>query len=166
MSAALEAFRRGFFQADSYALRKDGPPLELIDALDEAERLQAEEELLLKLDGRDDWIAQGLGRLRSQRAVPVLRQLIFWDKCDSNAAYATAIFLINGDTSLEYLVVREAKAWNPLPLSNTVYGRIDAIHHLAMFKTPLALAVLDELTHDPDYLVAYNAKVVLGRPTR
>lgn len=166
MSEALEAFRRGFFQADTYALRKDGPPLELIAALDEAERLQAEEELLLKLDGRDDWIAQGLGRLRSQRAVPLLRKHLFWGKCGSRATYATAIYLITGDTSMEYWVVREARAWNPFSFDTITYQKIYAIHHLAMFKTPSALAVLDELTRDSEYLVAQNAKQVLGRPTR
>jgi hypothetical protein len=166
MSVALEAFRRGFFQADTYALRKDGPPLELIDALDGADRLQAEEELLLRLDGRDDWIAQGLGRLRSQRAVPVLRKHLFWGKCGSRATYATAIYLITGDTSMEYWVAREARAWNPFSFDIITYEKIHAIHHLAVFKTPSAVKVLDELCHDSDYLVSDNAKRVLGRPTR
>lgn len=35
-----------------------------------------------------------------------------------------------------------------------------------MFQTPSALKVLDELTRDSEYLVAQNAKAVLGRPTR
>ena len=41
--------------------------------------------------------------------------------------------------------------------------RLDAIHCLGRFKTDSAHQLLSELTHDPDYLVSYNAKLAGGQ---
>ena len=163
-SKELAAFRSGYYEANTWAARKDGPPDYLIDALNEADRVIAEEELLQRLDGSDHWTVSALAKLRSQKAVPKLRNLLL-TKSSLRADIATAIYLITGDDSFEYLVIREAKAWSLFP-SWIRFTRIDAIHLLANFKTASAFKVLDALCYDKDHLIAYNAKLALKRPTR
>ena len=74
------------------------------------------------------------------------------------AVIATAIYELTGDETMEKEVASVAAAGD-----REWVHRLDAIHCLGRFKTDSAHKLLCELTHDPDYLVSYNAKLAGGR---
>ena len=156
-SPAWTNFERDFLNANSWPQRKDGFPADLLEALSPEERQRAETILLERLDGRDDWPILGVALLGSKRAIPVLEQLLKQTSTPAlRALTARALFELTGDTSLEVHPARLATD------VNAFWGtRIDAIYHLARFRTATAQVTLESLQDDSEYLVAYNAKRAL-----
>lgn len=153
MTAAWDAFEREFLGANSWAQRKDGFPGELLDALGPEEKLRAEEILLERLDGSDDWPIRAMGWLGCVRAVSRLRGLLEHELATIRAFAATAIYDLTGDAALEGIVRGIAAdpqlAW---------MMRLDAVYCLGHFATDSARRALKALEGDPDYLISYNAK--------
>ena len=159
MSAAWAHFEQDFLNAKTWPQRKDGFPGDLIDALSPAERQRAIAILKEKLDGRDDWPVRAMAYLRVTESVPSLQDLLRGARSPMmRAVIAAAIYELTGDEAMEREVMSVASA------SGREWGhRLDAIHCLGRFKMDSAQKLLNKLTHDPDYLVSYNAKLAGGR---
>ena len=159
MSAAWSQFEQDFLNANSWAQRRDGYPGDLLNALSPEERTRAGSLLREKLDGRDSWPIKAMAQLGVTDSVPALRRLLDTVRLPSTRAeIATTISELTGDATMEQLVAAVATSREMLWMV-----RLEAVHCLARFKTTSAHHVLCDLTHDPEYLVAYNAKQLGGR---
>jgi hypothetical protein len=157
MSPAWSNFDRDFLNANSWGQRKDGFPANLLDALSPGERDRAIGILKRKLDGKDDWPVRAMAHLGVTESVPALRSLLQKVEYPTlRAVIATAIFDLTGDATMEGEVAAAANTGEWM-------HRLDAIYCLSHFKTPSAQKALDDLTHDSNYLVSYNAKRAGGR---
>jgi hypothetical protein len=155
--SAYDDFQQDFLNANTWAQRKDGLPLDLLDALSDAEKLTAEEELLHRVENDDPWVIQGLAHLKSARALERLRPLLNLKTGLMQVHIATAIYELSGDLSMERIVADFVANEN-----NHWAVKIDAIYCLAKFKTESARVVLHRLESDKEHLIVYNAKRVLG----
>lgn len=159
MSTCLEAFRKYYLNADSWELRKDGPPLQLLDCLSEDERAVAEDELIRRIRQGDDWPIRGLGHIRSVKAIPALQTLMTESKPALQAVIAHAIWKINRDPGCIPVILAASQKitfWQEL---------IDLIYLLPDFHDPRTDALVIEYLSHPEYLVAYNATRASGLPT-
>lgn len=161
----LAAFRREYFgPIDRYLAWREGYEADAtrLDALNPAERRQAEEELLAALrSGNGDARAiLGLSHLRSDEALPLLHYCL---RTGTDAYYAlTAIARITPaglDRTLLAEVLRTAT--NRSQLMYLLLALPDGFA-LPQVGSAVASAVLGRLTH-PDYLVRYHALNALRR---
>lgn len=155
MSNGLNAFRNEFLGANTWAQRKDGIPLYLIDLLSDEELLVAEKELIERIQLEDTWPIIGLGYMGSSKALPKLYALLEKSRHLVRITLAHAIFKINHDPDMKDLVLQETAAienWSQL---------IEVIYMLADFKDERSQTLLMHLAEHPDYLVSYHAKKVL-----
>jgi hypothetical protein len=159
MPSAYQNFQRHFLHPDQYD-RQDGTPLDLLDKLSPEEKLKAEEELLKRLNGRDNWIAEGLGHLKSKRALPKLYEILErkWNRA-TRAKIATAIWNISNDEEMLKVVIKSSH-YSLLAIFNRFYeyDMLDVVHCLAQFPQKEARTRLEELTFDSDFLISDNAK--------
>ena len=110
MAAAYQQFIDHFLNPSGREAA-DGCPVELIDKLTPEEALQAEKELIKRLScWRDDWPIIGLGHMRSEKALPQLRNLLKWARGATKAQIATAIWKIAGDDEMVNVVIRSSRA--------------------------------------------------------
>lgn len=79
MPDAFTQFERDFLHANTWPHRKDVVPLYLLDQLSPEERVRAEDRLIESLSVGDSWPAEGLGHLRSTKALPALYNLKTFD---------------------------------------------------------------------------------------
>lgn len=159
MSVDWYNFEKDFLNANSWPQRKDGFPVDLLDALSPEERERAIVILKNKLDGRDDWPIQAMAHLHVSESLPTLRKLLQnVNEPATRAMIATAIYELAGDLTMEEEVAAVAASRKLLWVQ-----RLDAIHCLGRFKTDSARQLLNELTNDPDYLVSSNAKLAGGK---
>ena len=150
-------FESEFLNANSWAQRKDGVPLDLLDSLDTRDRERAVAQLLSRLDGRDTWPIDGLAHLREVSALSPLRKLLGHRSAIIRAHAAAAIFALEGDTSVE------SYASSLVTSADAHWGdRIDAIWCLVKFRTQSAKAALEQASRDSEFLVSYNAKRALA----
>ncbi len=159
MSNKLEAFRRYYLNADSWELRKDGPPLQLLDGLSDQERMVAEDELIRRIESGDDWPIRGLGHIRSVKALPELKAILDDSKPALQAIIAHAIWKISEDPGIIPVIIAASQkitSWQEL---------IDLVYLLPDFHDPRTDAMLSEYRNHPEYLVAYNATRASGLPT-
>lgn len=159
MTDNLSRFFSHFLHANSWELRKDGVPLDLIDSLSPQERIVAESALIEKLDLSDDWPIHGLARLQSQKALPRLYDLLSIAKPGMKVSIAHAIYRICRDQSMIPQVV------SSVPLIESEYQLIDIIYLLPEFKDSRIDALLHSLREDSRYLVACNATRAMGLST-
>ena len=158
-SQAYTCFEIDFLEANSWPQRKEGVPLNLLDALDADERAMAEAALLQRLSPGDDWPALGLGHLRSQKALAPLRALLAKSAGTVRAAAALAIWQISRDPAMCDVLIR-------LTHDNDTENReslkcfimIEVIHCLAHPPYLAAVTRLVELKRSGNYLFAYNAR--------
>jgi hypothetical protein len=163
MPSAYQNFLKSFLHPDQYE-RRDGTPLDLLDKLLPEEKLNAEKELLKRLDGRDDWIIEGLGHLKSKAALPKLYELLRkkWRRT-IRAIIATAIWNICNDQKMLKVVLESSyysffAAYNPF----YEYAMIDVVLCLAQFPQKEARLRLEELASNEYYLISYNAKAAIN----
>lgn len=162
-SKAYEDFEHDFLNANSWPQRKDGVPLELLDALDGHERAKAETALIQRISADDDWPACGLGHLRSQKALIPLRALLPKTKGSVRAATALAIWQIARDpTMVDELLRLSRSEYTDHDKSLKTFTMIDVIYCLAHLPQSAAAARLEELKQSANYLIAYNAKSAFG----
>lgn len=72
----IDRFRKDFLGANTWAQRKDGVPIDLLDKLTRDELKIAETELMQALSLRDHWPIIGLGHIQSKAALPKLYELL------------------------------------------------------------------------------------------
>ncbi len=159
IGANLDAFRRNYLNADSWELRKDGPPLQLLDSLSDDERAIAEDELIRRIHSGDDWPIRGLGHLRSVKALPELKGILNDSKPALQAIIAHAIWKISEDPGIIPVILKASQQitnWQEL---------IDLIYLLPDFHDPRTDALLAVYRDHAEYLVAYNATRASGLST-
>lgn len=161
MKNRLDEFRSEYLNANSWAQRKDGVPLDLLDKLDSSELIIAEQELIQAASLRDSWPILGLGHIRSQKALPVLYELLTKATDSYKVIIAHSIFQINKDEDMISITLKELSQsgkWSEFIL-------IDIIYLLPDFHNDKINSCLSEFMNSNEYLVAYNAARVLGYST-
>ncbi|MEP5341580.1 MAG: hypothetical protein ABJL44_03275 [Algibacter sp.] len=160
MSKKLETFREHFLNAKSWGQRKDGVPLELLENLNEKELEIAEKELIEKLSLKDDWPIDGLGHIKSQKALPKLYDLLQKSKKGIKVSIAHSIFQISEDKEMIDIVLTEMpklKHWTEI---------IHMLYLLPIFKDDKINKMLNDYREHKEYLVAYNATQAMGVSTK
>ena len=159
-SNKLEIFRKEFLNANSWAQRKDGVPLGLLDNLTNEELEIAENELIENLDLKDDWPINGLGHIKSKKALPKLYGLLEKSKKGIKISIAHSIFQISEDKEMTDIVLTEMpklKHWTEI---------IHMLYLLPIFKDERIDSMLNCYREHKDYLVAYNATQAMGLSTK
>ena len=162
-SQAYNIFEWDFLNANSWEQRKDGVPLNLLDALDASDKKLAEDALIEKLSLRDDWPARGLGHIRSQKSLPKLRELFPHANGTMRAAIALAIWQIARDKNMrDELINLSISEYTDDDKSSKTFTMIDVIHCLAHLPYPEVVERLEKLKTSANSFIAYNANYALG----
>jgi hypothetical protein len=155
----LDIFRQEFLGANTWAQRKDGVPLDLLDNLSVDELKTAEAELIQTANLGDSWQIIGLGHIKSSKALPLLYKLLDQSKQSIRVTIARSIFQINSDQQMIDIVMNE------MPKITREYELINVIYMLPYFQNKEITALLNKLRFHKEYLVAYNATQALGLST-
>lgn len=156
-SEAYTRFLRTFFQAP----QRDGPDLRVLDELSVAEREQAEELMLARLPDSLEAM-EGLGYLRSTRAVEPLRELMRRGRSLSVHA-AIALWRIRPDQEAFNLLCQAVK---DRPRLRRRPERVDAAAALTHIDRREALAALITALDDRDIAVRANAEQAVSERLR
>ena len=156
MTSNLDIFRREFLGANTWAQRKEGAPLELLDKLSPEELKIAELELIRSASLHDTWPILGLGHIKSAESLPRLYELLNNSESSFKVTIAYAIFKICQDVQMIDIVLKE------LPGITNQYDLIDVLYLLPAFKNEKITTLLDNYRNHEEYLVAYNATNALG----
>ena len=159
MTKELEAFYKDYLNANSWPQRKDGVPLDLLDNLNQADKIIAEKELIEHADLKDSWPIIGLGYLKSTLSLDKLYNLLDKGSKHIKITIAHSIFLINNDSRMIEIVLKETERLN------NQYEIIDILYMLPDFKDSRVDKVLNDFRNHKEYLVAYNATRALGLST-
>lgn len=159
MTNNLDIFRKEFLGANTWAQRKDGVPLDLLDNLSAEELKVAETELIKAASLRDDWPIVGLGHIKSKDALPSLTKLLSQRKGAMRVKIAHSIFQISQDDEMRKVVL------DTMPQITGEFELIDVLYYLPFFKDDRITDLLHSYRNDKKYLVAYNATRYLGLPT-
>lgn len=155
----MDIFRQEFLGANTWAQRKDGVPLDLLDKLSADELKTAEAELIQSANLGDSWQIIGLGHIKSVKALPTLYKLLDQSENGMKVTIAHSIFQITGDSKMVDIVLSE------VPKITSQYELINVLYMLPDFKDEKTSTLLDNFRSDKEYLVAYNATQALGLPT-
>jgi hypothetical protein len=155
----LEVFRQEFLNANTWAQRKEGVPLDLLDNLSAAELKTAEIELIQAATLNDTWPIIGLGHIRSKDSLPILYALLVKSTKHIKVTIAHSIFQICADSKMIDIVLEEVHQITDL------YEIISILYMLPSFKDERVNLMLNNFRTHKDYLVAYNATRYLGLPT-
>ena len=159
MTNNLDIFRKEFLEANTWAQRKDGVPLDLLDNLTDEELKIAEVELINVVSLKDDWPIVGLGHIKSKDALPTLYDLLDKSKGSMKVTIAHSIFQICQDTKMIEIVLET------MPRITNQYELIDVLYYLPDFKDKRITELHNNYRNHKEYLVAYNATRYLGLPT-
>ena len=118
----LKIFRNEFLNANTWAQRKDGVPLYLLDKLSAEELKTAENELIKAADPGDTWPIIGLGHIKSKNSLPVLYKLLPKSGKYFRITVACSIYKICQDRSMIDIVLKET------PELTSLYEIIDIIY--------------------------------------
>ncbi len=155
----LDIFRKEFLEANTWAQRKDGVPLELLDNMTDGELKIAEVELINGLSLKDNWPILGLGHIKSKDALPLLYDLLDKSKGSMKVTIAHSIFQICQDSKMIDTVLET------MPIITSQYELIDVLYYLPDFKDKRVTELHNNYRNHKEYLVAYNATQSLGLPT-
>lgn len=155
----LNIFRKDFLGANTWAQRKDGVPLDLLDNLTNEELKTAEIELIKVVSLKDNWPIVGLGHIKSKDALPTLYDLLDKSKGSMKVTIAHSIFQICQDTKMTETVLET------MPKITSEFELIDVLYHLPDFKDKRITELHHSYRNNKYYLVAYNAARSLGLPT-
>jgi hypothetical protein len=158
-SPAYTAFLDDYLHANTWSQRKDGCPLDLLDALTPQEKTRAESELLMNLSLGDSWPIEGLGHLKSKAALPRLRQMLPSAQNSIIAYVALAIWKIDRDPTMCGITIKASiDFYTDDERSSNTFTMTDIIYCLAQFPLPEALERLKELEKSSNSLISYNAE--------
>jgi len=155
----LDIFRKEFLGANTWAQRKDGVPLDVLDNLTPDELNTAEAELIKSANLGDTWQIIGLGHIKSKDALPTLYSLLDKSNKGMKVTIAYSIFQICQDQKMIDIVLEE------VPKTTNQYELIDVLYMLPAFKDELVTALLNAFRDHKEYLIAYNATRAMGLPT-
>lgn len=155
----LDIFRKEFLEANTWAQRKDGVPLGLLDNLTSEELKIAEIELIKVVSLKDDWPIVGLGHIKSKDARQPLYDLLEKSKGSMKVTIAHSIFQICQDTKMIETVLET------MPRITNQYELINVLYYLPNFKDKRITELHNNYRNHNEYLVAYNATQSLGLPT-
>jgi hypothetical protein len=155
----LDIFRKEYLHANTWAQRKDGVPLDLLDKLSGEEIKVAEAELIKAASLQDSWPIVGLGHIKSKDAVPTLYELLEKSKGAMKVTIAHSIFQIIQDEKMIEIVLET------MPKITNEFELIDVLYYLPDFKDKRIIDLHHRYRDHKDYLVAYNATRYLGLPT-
>lgn len=159
MKDNLEIFRKEFLNANTWAQRKDGVPLDLLDGLNKDEQKIAAKELIQALSLSDIWPIRGVGYLKLTEALPKLYALLPQSEKGMKVTIAHSIFNINQDPAMITITLSattELTDW---------YELIDILYLLPDFKDERTTRLLNDFREHQEYLVAYNATRAMKLPT-
>lgn len=159
MTNNLDIFRKEFLEAKSWAQRKDGVPLDLLDNLTDKELKIAEIELINVVSLKDNWPIVGLGHIKSKDALLTLYDLLDKSKGSMKVTIAHSIFQICQDTKMIEIVLET------MPRITNQFELIDVLYYLPDFKDNRVKELHHNYRNYKEYLVAYNATQSLGLPT-
>src|SRR3954470_4099362 len=132
--------------------RAGGPTTGLFDEMPRAQRRRIEHELLHRLardPSTDGWVLAALGTLRSEEAVPMLRDLVRGPVAEDAAIALWRISRWRGAVRvLDRVVKAERGKEDRRPPSLT--RRIEAARYLAEIGSPTAKATLNDVATDGD----------------
>ena len=159
MKDNLEIFRKDYLNANTWAQRREGVPLDLLDNLTKEELKIAERELIDTLSLKDTWQIIGLGYIKSSNSLPKLYELLSEADSYMKIIIAHSIFQICEDKEMVEITLNETKN------VTSQYSIIDFLYLLPDFNDKRIDHLLHEFHENENYLVAYNAARVLGLST-
>ncbi|HEV3225897.1 MAG TPA: hypothetical protein VGZ52_03660 [Acidimicrobiales bacterium] len=130
--------------------RNGGPRHELIEEMTRAQRHRVEHELLhrlLRAPTTDGWVLDALGMLRSEEAVPMLRELVRGPVAEDAAIALWRISHWRGAVRILKRVMAAQRDRDDRRVPSLV-RRIDAARYLAEIGSPSATAALVEVAAD------------------
>lgn len=161
----LTQFYSEFLNADTWAQRKDGVPLDLLDNLTSEELQIAEDELIRKIGSGDSWPIMGLAHIKSTKSLPRLYEVLEREHGSIRIYLAHAIYSVCKDKKMVNIVLKEVRLLEKA-LPKSQYTLIDVIWLLPNFNDKRIEKTLVDFCDSSCYLVAYNAANALGKPTK
>ncbi len=149
-SRQWDYFMSNFF-GDSYMMWHDGIDPTAACILEGAERDQAEAMLIESMKEGSFWAPMGLRELRSQRAVPLMKEMLSSASGDLLLEIAIALNVIEDTTEYYPYIIRVLRE------APSAYTRLKAAIKLRDFPTPEVIETLFDAVSDIDYLVRNNA---------
>lgn len=143
---------------DDYQHRNGFSNEQIIGRLSDEEKFTVETELIKMLHKKSDMlIVETLGYMKSEKSLPVLYELLksLNDKV-AKIITATSIFKINQDQKM----IEEAKT--SFKAIKDKFQLIFVFNYMVRLQDLEISRLIEEYTTNPDYLVSYNAKQVLG----
>ena len=139
------------FFGDPYMMWHDGIDPSSVCGLEGAERDQAEDMLIESMKEGNYWAPMGLRELRSEKAVPIMKEML--PSVDGVLLIEIAIALNVIEDTVEYneYILRVLREY-PSP-----YTRLKAAMKLRDFPTPEVIEALFDAVNDEDYLVRNHA---------
>jgi hypothetical protein len=159
MTSHFDLFKRDFLEANTWAQRKDGIPLDLLDNLSMDERKAAELALIQAAGLHDSWPIVGLGYIKSKDSLPTLYALLDKSEGKMRVIIAHAIFQICQDPMMTDMVLEA------MPGISNESDLIEVLYYLPGFQNKRIADLHHSYRNHQDYLVAYNATRYLGLPT-
>lgn len=132
--------------------RDEGPRLDLLDQMTPRQRHRVEHELLHRLSrdpSTDGWVLDALGALRSEEAVPMLRELVRGPVAEDAAIALWRISRWRGAVRVLDRVIRAERDRDDRRAPNLM-RRLEAARYLAEIGSPRARAALVEVAADGD----------------
>jgi hypothetical protein len=135
------------FDNRSRTWRDGGPRVELLEEMTSAQRYRAEHELLHRLardPSTDGWVLDALGTLRSEEAIPMLRDLLRGPVAEDAAIALWRISRWRGAVRVLDRVIR-AQLGRDDRRPPTLPRRVEAARYLAEIGSPQARAALADV---------------------
>ena len=139
------------FFGDPYMMWHDGIDSTAVCLLEGAERDQAEAMLIKSMEEGSHYAAMGLRELRSEKAVPLMKQMLETVSADLLIEIVIALNVIEKTTDYNAYLIQILLEY-PSP-----YIRLNAARKLRDFPTPEVIAALYDAVCDIDYLVRNHA---------
>lgn len=164
----MEKTLKEIIPPSDYQHRNGFNNIPLIDKLTGEEKIQLENALINKLifesdTEPDSLIVETLAYLKSQKSVPVLRQLLEKNLYDiTKLVIASSIYEINGDNDMIDIAIDVIKNIEHKKGAYYVYKLTKAFYYLIKFKNAEINSIIEEYTRHKEYLITSNAKEVLA----
>ncbi|HEY0426707.1 MAG TPA: hypothetical protein VGC76_02770 [Pyrinomonadaceae bacterium] len=164
----IEKLLREIIPPADYQHRNGFNNIPLIDKLTGDEKIQLEDALIHKLTfdldiEPDSLIIETLAYLKSQKSLPVLRQLLEKNLYEiTELIIATSIYEINRDNDMIDIAINVVKKIEQKKGSYYIFKLTKAFDYLIKFNNAEINSIIEEYTNHKEYLIAYNAKDVLG----
>lgn len=137
----------------------------IVDELNSEQRDGVEVLLIerLRCSRTDTLIYETLAYLRSVKSLPLLYEILPEVDIRLKLPLSTSIYSINGD---EQMIKMALATFNSFDKKSPYYKYdvITALGYLSEFRREEVDAVIRQYVDSTDYLIAYNAKRVLGNP--